>query len=160
MVVLGGGGASGLLALALARERSKGGTLVAVDRDRRLLDEVRRAGLADYCVEADATRPLECVTAVGRAAGFREADVVVNVVNVPGTEMASVLLCRPRGTVMLFGMATSFSDAALSGDGIGRETRMMVGIGYVEGQANLALGLLRRHPGLREAFNRRYEAQH
>lgn len=160
VVVLGGGGASGLLALALARERSQGGTLVAVDRDRRLLDDVRRAGLADHCVAADASRPLECVTAVARSAGFREADVVVNVVNMPGTEMASVLLCRPRGTVMLFGMATSFSDAALSGDGIGRETRMMVGIGYVEGQADLALGLLRRHPRLREVFNRRYGDQH
>jgi L-erythro-3,5-diaminohexanoate dehydrogenase len=121
-----------------------------------MLDEVRQAGLADHCVEADATRPLDCARAVRRATGIGEADLVVNVVNVPGTEMASVLLCRPRGTVMLFGMATSFSDAALSGDGIGRETRMMVGIGYVEGQAELALGLLRRHRGLRQVFTRRY----
>jgi L-erythro-3,5-diaminohexanoate dehydrogenase len=156
VVVIGGAGASGMLSLALARERAKGGTLVAVDRDARLLQEVRRAGLADHCVEADARRPLECAAIVARISGVREADVVVNVVDVPGTEMASVLLCRPLGTVMLFGMATSFPDAALSGDGLGKETRMMVGIGYVEGQADLALGLLRRHPGLREAFIRRY----
>jgi len=61
---------------------------------------------------------------------------------------------------MLFSMATSFSDAALSGDGLGRETRMMVGIGYVEGQAALAMRLLRRHAGLREVFTRRYGARH
>jgi len=160
VVVLGGGGASGLLCLALARERAQGGTLVAVDRDPAMLDDVRRAGLAHHCVQADATRPIDCARAVARATGIVEADVVVNVVDVPGTEMASVLLCRPRGTVMLFSMATSFSDAALSGDGLGRETRMMVGIGYVEGQAALAMRLLRRHAGLREVFTRRYGARH
>lgn len=156
VIVLGGGGASGLLALALARERVRAGTLVAVDRDARLLGDLAAAGIADHLVEADATHPLDCATAVARSTGIDEADVVVNVVNVPGTEMASVLLCRPGGTVLLFGMATSFSDAALSGDGLGRETRMMVGIGYVEGQADLALGLLRRHPGVRAVFERRY----
>ena len=37
-----------------------------------------------------------------------------------------------------------------------RTSRMMVGIGYVEGQAALAMRLLRRHAGLREVFIRRY----
>lgn len=156
IIVLGAGGASGMLALALARERARGGTLIAVDRDARALEDVHRIGLADHVVEADATHPIDCARAVARAAHLEQADVVLNVVNVAATEMATVLLCRPRGTVMFFGMATSFPDAALSGDGLGRETRMMVGIGYVEGQADLALGLLRRHAGLRDVFVGRY----
>ncbi|HYM49114.1 MAG TPA: NAD-binding protein [Candidatus Limnocylindrales bacterium] len=156
VIVIGAGGASGLLALALARERARDGVVVAVDSNRRFIEDVRASGLADHVVEADATHPVDCARAVARRARFPHADVVVNVVNTPGTEMATVLLCRPRGIVMFFGMATSFSDAALSGDGLGRETRMMVGIGYVEGQAQLALGLLRRHPRLREVFVRRY----
>lgn len=156
VAVIGAGGASGLLAVALAREKIHSGTLIAVDKNREFLHDLERTGLADHVIEADATKPLETVAAVWRRAHLRTADVVVNVVNVPGTEMASVLLCRPRGIVMFFGMATSFPDAALSGDGLGRETRMMVGIGYVEGQAALALRLLRRHPSVREIFTRRY----
>jgi L-erythro-3,5-diaminohexanoate dehydrogenase len=154
--VLGGGGASGLLSLALARSVSRDGLIVAVDSNAGYLREVGATGLADHVLQADATHPLETATAVKKKTGRSEYDLVVNVVNTPGTEMASVLLCRPRGIVMLFGMATSFSDAALSGDGIGRETRMMVGIGYVEGQAELALRLLRRNPTILETFEKRY----
>jgi L-erythro-3,5-diaminohexanoate dehydrogenase len=156
VLVLGGGGASGLLSLALARSVSRDGLIVAVDSNQDYLRELSSTGLADRVVEADATHPLDTVTAVRKRTGRIEYDLVLNVVNTPGTEMASVLLCRPRGIVMLFGMATSFSDAALSGDGIGRETRMMVGIGYVDGQADLAVRLLRRNPKVRQIFERRY----
>ena len=155
VVVLGAAGASGLLSLALSRERLKGGRLFAVDRDRNGLADIRAIGLADRVIEADAAYPLECLSALTRA-GAVPADVVLNTVNAPGTEMASVLIARPGGTVLLFSMATSFSDAALSGDGIGRETRMMVGIGYIPGQAELVLRLLRRHSRLAAVFHRRY----
>jgi L-erythro-3,5-diaminohexanoate dehydrogenase len=155
VVVIGAGGASGLLSLAVSRERLKGGRLFAVDRDSKGLADVRTCGLADRLIEADASHPLECLDALSRLGGV-PADVVVNTVNGRGTEMASVLLARPGGTVLLFSMATSFSDAALSGDGIGRETRMMVGIGYIPGQAELAIRLLRRHPELAAVFARRY----
>jgi len=40
--------------------------------------------------------------------------LVVNVANVPGTEPASILCAREEGSVLFFGMATSFSAASAS----------------------------------------------
>ncbi len=107
-------------------------------------------------VRADATHPLEVQTAVRRLTGGRPAcdlaDVTINCVNVPGTEMAAIMATRRGGTVYFFSMATSFTAAALGAEGIGHDVTMMIGNGYTEGHAELALNLLREAPVLRRLF--------
>ncbi len=61
----------------------------------------------------------------------------------------------PGGTVIFFSMATSFSSAALSAEGLAADVTMLVGNGYVPGHAELALDLIRSTPGLRALFERR-----
>jgi L-erythro-3,5-diaminohexanoate dehydrogenase len=155
VTLIGGGGTSGLLSLAEARSAAgPDGLVTVVDRAPALAD-VRRTGLADLVVEADATDPVAAVDAV-TAAGGREADVTLNLVNVPGSELATILLTRPSGTVLFFSMATSFTAAALGAEGLGRETTMLIGNGHMPDMGAIALDVLRTNPEVRAVFERRY----
>ena len=84
------------------------------------------------------------------------ADLVANCVNVPGTETASILAAKRSGTVLFFNMVTNFQAAVLGAEGIGHETRLVMGNGYTPGHADLALNLVRESPGLREWFEKRF----
>jgi L-erythro-3,5-diaminohexanoate dehydrogenase len=86
-------------------------------------------------------------------------DLVVNCATVPGTEMASILSARDGGTVLFFSMATSFTAAALGAEGVGKDAAILVGNGFVPGHAELTLGLVRRHAGLRALLEVRYGAR-
>jgi len=57
--------------------------------------------------------------------------------------------------VVFFSMATSFSTAALSAEGLAADVTMLVGNGYVPGHAALALDLLRGDAGVRGLFEGR-----
>ena len=63
-----------------------------------------------------------------------------------------MLCARDDGAVLYFGMATSFSAAALGAEGLAKPTALRIGNGYVPGHDEAALGLLRRHPALARAF--------
>ncbi|MCL6518073.1 L-erythro-3,5-diaminohexanoate dehydrogenase [Alicyclobacillus sp.] len=93
----------------------------------------------------------------GRGEGASDgADVVINCVSAPGTEMASILCARDGGTVLFFGMATSFTAAALGAEGVGKDVRLEIGNGYCRGHAELALHLVRDTPELLDWFRQRY----
>ena len=90
------------------------------------------------------------------AAGVPEADVVVNCVNVAGTELASILCARDEGTIYFFSMSTSFTAAALGAEGVGKDVTMLIGNGFAKGHAEIALQTLRDHPALSRYFIDRY----
>jgi L-erythro-3,5-diaminohexanoate dehydrogenase len=116
---------------------------------------LRRERLVDDLVVADARKALDVSERV--AALVPElADLVVNCVNVPGTELASILCARDGGTIYFFSMCTSFTAAALGAEGAGRDVTMMIGNGYTKGHAEIALQTLRDHPALRDYFHARY----
>ena len=72
-------------------------------------------------------------------------------------EGGAILATSPRGTVIFFSMATSFSAAALGAEGLAADVTMLVGNGYVPGHADYAMQLLREQPGVRALFERRLE---
>ncbi len=115
-------------------------------------------GQVDACgTAADATDALGLYEAVMDAAG-READVAVNLVNVPGTELGTILVTRESGTILFFSMATSFTTAALGAEGLGRATTMLIGNGHMPDMGLTALNVLRESPAVRAVFERRYAA--
>jgi L-erythro-3,5-diaminohexanoate dehydrogenase len=155
-VVVGGGGKAGLLAMVAAAERSQStGAVVPTEVEAATLREL---GFDDAVVAdaTDAVATLEAATERWGGGDTGVADLVVNCVNVPGTEGASILLCRDGGAVCFFSMATSFTAAALLAEGLGKDVGLIIGSGYVPGHAELALDLLRRRPDLRAVFERRY----
>ncbi len=152
-VLVIGTGKAGLLCLAAAREKVGGkGKVLAVEPSRTAADRARALGFADAVFAIDARDPVAMLSAVEAATGGRLADLVVNVANASGTEAASVLCARDDGAVLFFGMATSFSAAALGAEGLAKPTMLVIGNGFVPGHDETALGLLRRHPTLATAF--------
>jgi L-erythro-3,5-diaminohexanoate dehydrogenase len=152
-VVVIGTGKAGLLCLAAARERVGGkGRVLAIEPSRDAADRARALGFADAVFAIDARDPVTMLSAVESATGGRLADLVVNVANASGTEAASVLCARDDGAVIFFGMATSFSAAALGAEGLAKPTTLLIGNGFVPGHDEAALGILRRHPALAKAF--------
>ena len=106
---------------------------------------LRESGLADDVVVADARDPIALRDAVISAVGGT-ADVTVVCVDVPGCEGGAILATSPKGTVIFFSMATSFSAAALGAEGLAADVTMLVGNGYVPGHADYAMQLLREQP--------------
>lgn len=155
-LVLGAAGKSGLLSMVAARGRSDR-VLGLVFEDAGVAT-LRRLGF-DEVVTADATDPIASVRAASEAFGGGDegvADLVINCVNVPGTEAASILLAEEGGTVYFFSMATSFSAAALTAEGLGRDVTMVIGSGYAPNHAAMALELVRGDPALRSVLEERF----
>ncbi|GAC1299808.1 MAG: L-erythro-3,5-diaminohexanoate dehydrogenase [Vulcanimicrobiaceae bacterium] len=160
VAVLGADGKSGLLACAQARAAAgPHGRVVGIGPERGTAGAqvLVEHGYVDAFVEADARDALGLLAAV-REALPSLADVTVNCVNVPGTELASILLTKDGGTVYFFSMSTSFTAAALGAEGVGKDVTMIVGNGYTRGHAALALQTLRDRPPLRAYFAARYAA--
>jgi L-erythro-3,5-diaminohexanoate dehydrogenase len=154
VTVIGGGGKSGSLSLAAAREAGAAHLIGVVPTDTEA-DALRAAGLADEVVVADARDPIALRDAVVKAGG--PADITVVCVDVPGCEGGAILSTAERGTVIFFSMATSFSAAALGAEGLAADVTMLVGNGYVPGHAEHAFRLLRNHDGVRRLFESRID---
>lgn len=152
VAVIGGGGKSGSLSLAAARQAGAG-RLIGIVPQAEEAERLRGAGLADEVVIADARNPIALRDAVAKAGG--PADVTVVCVDVPGCEGGAILATAERGTVIFFSMATSFSAAALGAEGLAADVRMVVGNGYVPGHAAYAMELLRSNAGVRGLFEDR-----
>jgi L-erythro-3,5-diaminohexanoate dehydrogenase len=149
VLVLGGAGKSGALSLAAAHGAGAARTIgvVPVESEARALE---RAGVADDVVVVDARDPVALAAAVGNP-----AHVTVVCVDVPGCEGGAILATAEGGTVVFFSMATSFSAAALTAEGLGADVTLVIGNGYVPGHADLALDLVRSHPGVRRLLENR-----
>lgn len=152
VAVIGGAGKSGALSLAAARRAGAQHTIGVVPHEAEAA-LLRDAGLADDVVVADARDPLALRDAVTSAGG--PADVTVVCVDVPGCEAGAILATAPRGSVIFFSMATSFSAAALGAEGLAADVQMLIGNGYVPGHAEHALDLVRTDAGVRRLFERR-----
>lgn len=155
VVVIGGGGKSGLLCLYEAKKKA-GVKTVAVDYSEASLKRLSALPFVDEVVQADARNAVEVMEKVWTATKGKMGDVVINVANLPETEMACILSARPGGIVYFFSMATSFTRAALGAEGVGADVDLRIGNGYTQGHAELALNLMRESPELRALFESTY----
>jgi L-erythro-3,5-diaminohexanoate dehydrogenase len=158
VVVIGADGKSGMLVCAQAKARTGArGRVIGVvpDASSPAAAVLQRCGVVDELIVADARDALQTSSRVTGAAP-QLADLVINCVNVPGTELASILCARQDGTIYFFSMATSFTTAALGAEGVGRDVTMIIGNGYTKGHAEIALQTLREHPQIHAHFNRTY----
>ena len=157
VVVIGGGGKSGLLCLYEAKKRAGvTGKVICIGGSEKSTDRARKLGLADEYFAADATDAVAIYEKVMELTDGKLADVVINCVNIENTEMASILACKDDGTVYFFSMATSFTKAALGAEGVGKDVNMIVGNGYCKGHAAISLQVLRECPALKELFAEMY----
>jgi len=158
-VLVIGAGKSGVTAMATVRKTAPGARIIALDPAEERLDEVRSLGFADHLIRADARLPEQVLQAVGQATDNNGCDVVLNCVNVPDTEAASILSARRAGTVFFYSMATRFDKAALGTDATDNDVRIIVGNGVASEQAEMVFKLLREQSALRGYFERHAQVQ-
>jgi L-erythro-3,5-diaminohexanoate dehydrogenase len=152
-----GTGKSGMLCLAQAqRSLENTGRILALDSQADGPHAAVRMGYAHHALVVDAKDALAVHEAVAEATGGALCDLVVNTVNVAGTEMATVLSARQGGRAYFFNMATSFQAVALGAEGLARDVECLVGVGYVPGHAEWALRLVRDEEPLRAFLEARF----
>lgn len=153
VAVIGGGGKSGMLCLYEAKKRAGvTGKVICIGGSDKSTNRAKSLNLADAYFTADATDAVAMYNKVMEHTDGKLADLVINCVNIPNTEMASILACKDGGTVYFFSMATSFTQAALGAEGVGKDVNMIIGNGYSKGHAAIALQLMRESPELRKLF--------
>jgi len=157
VLILGAGGKSGMLCCYEAMRRvGPTGNVVAAVRNEGDKEKLLSNGLAHNVIISDVTRPLEMMEMALDANKGCEFDISINCVNVPNSEMASILPVRDGGTVYFFSMAVSFTKAALGAEGVGKDVNMIIGNGYSKGHAEITLAQLRESAALRGIFEERY----
>ena len=105
-------------------------------------------------VAVDCTDPVAVADTVSERFEGAPADLVFVCANVPNCEGGAILAADDGGRVVFFSMATSFSSAALTAEGLGKSCTLIIGNGYVPGHAETALNLVRSDPVLLERFSR------
>lgn len=157
VLVLGAAGKSGMLCCYEAKKRAGvTGKVIGFARAGEAADRLEATGFCDVVLRGDATKPVEVLDKVMEVTGGKYVDVAINVVNVPNTEMSTILPVRDDGIVYLFSMATSFTKAALGAEGVGKDVNMVIGNGYTKGHAEITLEILRESEKVRKIFEEIY----
>ncbi len=155
VLVIGGGGKSGLLCMHEAKKIvGEEGQIIGMGHSQASTDRIRESGLADTVIQGDATDAIGVYEKVSEVTNGELANLTINCVDIPKTEMASIMSTKDGGRIYFFSMATSFTGAALGAEGIGRDVEMIIGNGYTEGHATLALQIMRDNAKLRDIFER------
>lgn len=150
VVVLGAGGKSGVLCVAQALQNvGSAGRVVAVCWPPETADIFRETDAE--VVAVDCTDAIAVADAVQNVIGGG-ADLVVVCANVSGCEGAAVLAAAREGTVVFFSMATSFATATLGAESVGKPVTMVMGNGYLDGHAELAISVYRTNTWLQSLF--------
>jgi len=155
--IIGGGGKSGILCCYQAMKNvGPYGKVIVVEYSKENAQRIVDMKLATDVIVADATNALDVYHRVIAITGQRGCDVTINNVNVPNTEMTSILITKGQGLIYFFSMATSFTKAALGAEGVGKDIELIVGNGYAKGHSDLALNILRESKDIRALFETLY----
>lgn len=157
VVIIGAGGKSGMLCCYEAKKRAGvTGKVIGITHSEKSTNRLMSLGFCDHVFPANATQPVAVMEKVAELTDGQMADVTINNVNIPDTEMTSILITKDSGLVYFFSMATSFTKAALGAEGVGSDVTMIVGNGYTRGHAEITLELLRESEKLRNIFTELY----
>lgn len=157
VVIIGAGGKSGLLCLHEAKKiAGPSGKVIAFEYSEESCARIKELELADVILQGDATNATEVLAKIEEATDGQMADVTINNVNIPTTEMGSILATKDEGIIYFFSMATSFTAAALGAEGVGQDVTMIIGNGYTKNHAEIALEILRESKKIRELFEELY----
>lgn len=157
VVVIGGGGKSGLLCLHEAcKHAGVTGKVIGISHSPEGVKRMKESGLPVIAIQGDARDALGMLREIEKQTEGKMADLTLNMVNISNTELGSIIITKDKGTVYFFSMATSFTAAALGAEGIGKDVTMLVGNGYTEGHAQIALEIMRENPRLRAIYEKTY----
>ncbi|SDG64574.1 L-erythro-3,5-diaminohexanoate dehydrogenase [Thermoanaerobacter thermohydrosulfuricus] len=157
VLVLGANGKSGMLCCYEAKKRvGPTGKVIGVVRREEAKKKLEELDICHEIIIADAQKPVEVLNKTLEANGGKEVDIAINCVNIPNTEMSTILPVRDEGIAYFFSMATNFTKAALGAEGVGKDITMIIGNGYTKDHAEITLQELRENKKLRKVFEEMY----
>ncbi len=157
VLIIGAGGKSGMLCCYEAKKRvGVTGKVIGMTHSERSTKRLQDLGFCDVVFPGNANDPIAMYEKVYELTGGKMADVTINNVNIPDTEMTSILCTKNDGIIYFFSMATSFTKAALGAEGVGSDVTMIIGNGYTKGHAEITLQILRESEKLRKVFTDLY----
>ncbi len=157
VVIIGATGKSGILCAYEAKKRAGiTGKVIGTGTSDKSCERLKSLELCDHIVKVDATDAMACYDAVSTLTNGDFADLIINCVSIPNTELSSILICKDGGTVYFFSMATSFTKAALGAEGVGKDVNMIIGNGYTKDHAAITLNVLRESDKIRKLYETVY----
>lgn len=157
VLVVGGAGKSGMLCLYEARKQAgPDANIICLAHNESSMERAKALGYANNYILADATDSVDVYDKMKEVTNGEMADVTINCVNIPNTEMSCILSTKPEGVIYFFSMATSFTAAALGAEGVGMDTTMIIGNGYAKNHANIALDIIRESEIIRKVYTDLY----
>jgi L-erythro-3,5-diaminohexanoate dehydrogenase len=152
-IVVLGTGRAGLLSLCAARrEMGVSGTLIGLDSSPAAIERARSLGVADHLALADLRDAVATREIIASMTEGQLADLTIATTNASGCEGAAILATQHKGRILFFSMATSFTAAALTAEGVGSDVEMLIGNGYTKGWVETAFDLYRANPALAALF--------
>lgn len=142
-ILILGGGTSGILS-AIAALDTGNTSVTIIEKNTQRIEQISSLGLP-FAIEC-------CdVSVIKEYIDYQNHfDLVFDCTNVPDVEMASIICAKPDGKILYFNTATSFTQAALGAEGIGKQVTMIIGNGFYPNHAAYTLGLLRKYPQLQK----------
>lgn len=157
VLILGATGKSGLMCTCMAKKMAyPSGIVIGQARNEKRKAFLKSTGFCDEILVADVLDPINILDGVHEILDGKEADITINCLSIPNTELSSILPTKDGGIVYFFSMATSFTKAALGAEGVGKDVEMIIGNGYTKNHAKITLDLLRESKILRKIFEERY----
>jgi len=157
VLIIGAGGKSGMLCCYEAKKRvGVTGKVIGMCHSQKSTERLKELGFCDVVFAGNASDPVAMEEKISALTKGHMADVTINNVNIPDTEMTSILCTKNDGLVYFFSMATSFTKAALGAEGVGSDVTMIIGNGYTKGHAEITLQELRENKQLRDLFEQLY----
>jgi L-erythro-3,5-diaminohexanoate dehydrogenase len=144
VLIFGAGGKSGILCCYEAKKRvGPTGRVIGIEKSPVNIERLKKLGFCNEVLDLNAKDPVTVLNAALAANNGKEYDISINCLNIPDCEMSCVLPVRDEGTVYFFSMATSFTQAALGAEGVGKDVTMIIGNGYTKGHAEITFQVLR-----------------
>lgn len=138
-ILILGGGTSGVLSAVAALDA--GNTSITIfEKNMQRIEKINSLNLPITVLHCD-------VSVIKAYIGYTNRfDLVFDCTNIPDVEMASIICVKADGKILYFNTATSFTQAALGAEGIGKPATMIIGNGFYPGHAAYTLDLLRKYP--------------
>lgn len=151
VLILGASGKSGALcAYATHRKLQSTGSIVGIVYNDIHRKKLERCPFFSEVIPMDASNIHQVCHSELLAKYADSFDVVINCVNKPGTELASLLTVKQKGTVFFATLGSDYKLAALTAESIGKEVTMIPYTGFMEHHAEFTLTLLREYPVLHQ----------
>jgi hypothetical protein len=148
--IIGAGGKSGLLCAYEARKRVKPtGKVICLVHGDAGKKRLEKSGFADVIIQGSATDQLFVYEEVKKATGGEMADLTINCVDIPNTEMASVLATKDDGWLLFSGHEFHVAPSG------GRDLSDTM-ISANDTKTTLRSGLCRRESPIRRRSSRRH----